>query len=630
VVTTKIRAKAAALGAAVTLTAGLPACDQILGLTGDPTLRDAGHSPTCPVVSPDPAKLKLDIVFVIQNSRSMGDKEEILALAVPRLVERARNPLCFDADDLPLPAGKQPPTGTAACPPGSQRKLPASQDIHVGVISSSLGGHGSDACPALESFSCGGGAPNTSNNDQGHLISRADPCAPDPVPTYQGKGFLAWDPLQMDVPPGENDPDALSDGIGRLARGVGQVGCGYASQLESWYRFLVDPNPYQTITVDAQGLALPQGTDQALLQQRADFLRPDSLLWIIMLTVKNDCSIKESGQSYLVAQLRNPSNPNANFHLPRARQECAANPDDPCCKSCGEPRGSCPPDPMCESSPTLTDQEDDVNLRCWDQKRRFGIDFLYPVDRYVKALTSPEVPDRDGAMKPNPIFGGQRGCNMVLLTGIVGVPWQDVARQANDLGQGFMNADELSQKRAGGVTQWDIILGDPSNHEKPLDPHMIESNAPRQGTNPLTGDTLALPSAAPGPGPDNINGHEYTPGTDMGVQVVADDLEYACIFPVQKPIDCSVPSSFCDCNDPLNDNPLCEPDPSKGGNRTMQVRAQAYPGIRQLEVLRALGPQGVVASICPAQYTDEARADYAYQPAVEALARQAGSLLQKP
>ena len=34
--------------------------------------------------------------------------------------------------------------------------------------------------------------------------------------------------------------------------------------------------------------------------------------------------------------------------------------------------------------------------RCWQQKRRFGIDFLYPVDRYVDALTKTTVADREG------------------------------------------------------------------------------------------------------------------------------------------------------------------------------------------------------------------------------------------
>jgi hypothetical protein len=31
--------------------------------------------------------------------------------------------------------------------------------------------------------------------------------------------------------------------------GAGQIGCGYEAQLESWYRFLVDPTPAE-ITLD--------------------------------------------------------------------------------------------------------------------------------------------------------------------------------------------------------------------------------------------------------------------------------------------------------------------------------------------------------------------------------------------
>src|SRR5262249_51669869 len=148
------------------------------------------------------------------------------------------------------------------------------------------------------------------------------------------------------------------------------------------------------------------------------------------------CSTKEYGQFWLVNQLRNPGNPMQTFHLPPARAECAVNPNDPCCKSCGDNQGACPADPMCAVKPVLSDLEDDINLRCWDQKRRFGIDFLYPVDRYAHGLTAPMVPDRVGAMVPNPIFtdlnpndpiSTVRTPDMVFLMGIVGVPWPDIA-----------------------------------------------------------------------------------------------------------------------------------------------------------------------------------------------------------
>src|SRR5438445_13843434 len=70
----------------------------------------------------------------------------------------------------------------------------------------------------------------------------------------------------------------------------------------------------------------------------------------------------------------------------------------------------------------------------------------------------------------------------------------------------------------------------------------------------------------------------------------------------------------CDCGDPANDNPLCDPS-----NKTTQVRAKAYPALRELSALRGLGPKGVVASACPKQVTDASAADYGYRPAVNAI-----------
>jgi hypothetical protein len=286
------------------------------------------------------------------------------------------------------------------------------------------------------------------------------------------------------------------------------------------------------------------------------------------------------------------------------------------------------------TNPTTDDQTDNVNLRCWDQKRRFGIDFLYATDRYVTGLTAPVVPDRSGNMQPNPIFTNLdpatykdatvRDPGLVVLAAVIGVPWQDLARDPQDLTQGYKSAEELALA-TNGVTTWDIILGDPTKLQKPLDPHMIELDAPRMGTNPVTGDVIAPPSMTAG-GPDKISGHEYTPGTVMGVQVSPDDLEFACIFPLQTPLDCTDPSlPYCDCTDPLNDQPICDTNGSAG--RTLQTYAKAYPGLRQLSVLRDLGSQGVAGSICPAQQTDPTRADYAYRPTIQALVARVKSRL---
>src|SRR5262249_13616506 len=152
---------------------------------------------------------------------------------------------------------------------------------------SSLGGHGSDACNAMSPG-------KESNDDKAHLLSRLDPQnAGQQVPTYQNMGFLAWDPVQQMNPPGESDPIALAQQFSAMLLGVGQVGCGYESQLESVYRFLVDPSPAQSIVIDNMGIAQKQGVDTALLEQRKAFLRPDSMLIILSLSDENDCSIRE-------------------------------------------------------------------------------------------------------------------------------------------------------------------------------------------------------------------------------------------------------------------------------------------------------------------------------------------------
>src|SRR5918995_3648511 len=41
---------------------------------------------------------KIDLLFMIDNSRSMSDKQEILQLAVPDLVSRLVNPICVDSE----------------------------------------------------------------------------------------------------------------------------------------------------------------------------------------------------------------------------------------------------------------------------------------------------------------------------------------------------------------------------------------------------------------------------------------------------------------------------------------------------------------------------------------------------
>jgi len=470
--------------------------------------------------------------------------------------------------------------------------------------------------------------PTVTNNDQGHLLSRSSPTGGGTVPTYQSLGFLAWDPSQQLSPPGETNAGTLGQRLTAMVDGLGEVGCGLESQLESWYRFLVDPNPYLSIE-ESGGKAVATGTDTVLLDQRKAFLRPDSLLVVIMLSDENDCSIRDGGQYFYAA--KGQSSGGSAYHLPAPQITCATNPNDPCCRSCGQSDDGCPPKGA-ECANSLDPTSDSINLRCYDQKRRFGIDFLYPVDRYLEGLTQAYVTDRDGNLAANPVFSDLdptddihtiRGPERVLFAGIVGVPWQDIARRTGggspDLlagldahgaaRGGFQSADELVSNGT-----WDLILGDPADYVDAQDPLMHESISPRSGTNPLTGQAIAAPSSGYLANP--VNGHEYSIPNH-------DDLQYACIFPLPVSRDCSAQSMplGCECANGSNDNPLCE-SPS-GANGTTQYFAKAYPGRRELALVKALGGRGALGSICPAQQQTASSLDYAYEPAIAAIVENA-------
>ncbi|EYF06118.1 hypothetical protein [Chondromyces apiculatus] len=430
---------------------------------------------------------------------------------------------------------------------------------------------------------------------------------PIPEQKYGGEADLRT-PTDADA----NDT-ALLPTLTEMVRGVGQSGCGYEAQFESWYRFLVDPEPYTSIMVK-DGWATLEGKDDALLGQRADFLRPDSLLAILMLSDENDCSMREGRDNVIIAD---------GGRMPRPRAECAVDPSHPCCKSCLQERGECPVDPTCypngdSTKPVLglEEEEDPANLRCFEQKRRFGVDFLYPVDRYTKALTSRQIQNRKGELVDNPLFsdlgGGDgrvnvRDPSLVFFAGIVGVPWQDIARDPANPGAGVKNSDELSAPVGSFASTWEVILGNPGEHVPPADPFMRESLEPRAGTNPI----LDVALSAPGATPNAINGTEWTIPKK-------DDLQFACVFPLTVAKDCSVSGTpGCDCQK-SPDIPLCDVDPGSGA-RTLQTRAKAFPGLRELEVIRSLDTQGIVGSVCPAQLDDPEAADFGYRPTIGAI-----------
>lgn len=557
---------------------------------------------------------KIDLLFMIDSSASMADKQAILADAVPDLLRRLTQPDCVRFPDGARVVGST----VEQCPDGYHREFKPVDDIHIGVLSSALSLPGSDYCEA--------------HNDVG-LLTRA-PGESGTGPDIDGRRFIVWNP---------GDPNGSTAQFEQLVRGVGESGCGLESSLESWYRFLVDPAPPSSWVAvpcvegdDKLRCREPGPADTRILEQRKAFLRPDSLLAVIMLTDENDCSINPRFQGWFASA--------DNIVLSRGTAACDTDPDSPECMSCASTAVSAAEHPECAEDQPIPHSDYGKGVRCWDQKRRFGADFLYPIERYVRGLTETHI---DGVL--NPVFCSEpdpndptvcatpyRPRDFVVLGGIVGVPWQDIAENPQDLSEGYraaaqfsMTASQLAEQgipAPGGVvdqtTLWDVIVGPTlPNHAPaaallPIDPLMQESVDPREGVNPALGAPLARPDAHADANP--INGHEWNAVHD-------EQLQFACVFDLPQPFECQPGDYLCDCSNlDGRNNPLCQD--AQGNYTHMQRKAKAYPGRRHLAVLKGLGERGIPASICPSTL-DTSRPDYGYRPAIEAIVDRLASTL---
>jgi hypothetical protein len=558
---------------------------------------------------PQAEAAKVDLLLAIDNSISMAEKQQLFAKTIPELLTRLLSPHCVN------PTGgvtAMPTSPDAACPAGSAREFEPLRDLHVGVITSSLGSHGAagarDVCVSA------------GDNDHAHLV----PLVRDGVDSYDGKGYLKWDPDGLANPPGESDVTAFAASLSTMIQSAGETGCGYEAQLESVYRFLVDPAPPQSIVMPAGTTTTgPVGVDQELLNERANFLRPDSSVVVLMLTDENDCSIQDEGYGWLMARAA---------PMYRSTSVCHTNPNDACCQSCAEVKANagCPEigqDPECLKGNTLPVANDDLNLRCFHQKQRFGFELLYSTERYVSGFGDGLVPNRTGKLVPNPLFhrdGVDRDRSLFTLAVIGGVPWQDIATAGSLTGDTleYLTAEELASKK-----RWSVILGDPDTFTDPSDPFMHESTEERTGKNPFTAESLVA-STSTNPLANSINGHEQLNQGDR-------DLQYACTFPLPEPFACDKArfdaNKGCDCF--LEDNgynrPLCNP-PAGGPAGTTQYYGKGYPALRELAVAEQLGRRSVLGSICARNTQDEARSDYGYRPVFGAIGRRVASTLVKP
>ncbi|HEY1960079.1 MAG TPA: hypothetical protein VGH28_30930 [Polyangiaceae bacterium] len=658
---------------------------------------------------------KVDLLFAIDNSASMGDKQDLLALAVPILVGRLLNPNCVSTDTTltckaagdctgALGANAQCDTtgnnGAGQCfvagdsgggdnqcksIAGTKAEFAPVHDMHVGIVSSSLGAGGGDVCAVS-------GSDPTHLDDQGHLLNRTfngttEGTVANAKPADgNGGNFLAWLPTNDPKNAGKTPPNVtpytdstqLVTDFTSLIKGVQQAGCGLEAQLESWYRFLVQPDPYGSIqggVASGNSSVTYQDVDSTLLKQRHDFLRPDSLVAIIQLTDEEDSwSDPRWGSGFGFATRANtfPGAPPglANTGVgPRETSACDApfDPNNPTtwgpnsaqctscafqgtsgdanCQSCPPGAATCPAKgwyvPASTTAPITA--VDGLNVRYGEQYmlQRYGLDPQYDIQRYVDGLRSTQVPDRDheddngasssvGHYAPikncvNPLFAdslpdgsdtsagalctglklGSRTPDLVFYAIIGGVP-----NSLIDDGNGNLKLDLTSG-------DWEKILGhDPAHYDTTnIDPHMIESLAPRPG---LTG-----PGATYNLGNDPDNGREWNT-LSSNAQT---DLQFACTFDLPAPRPCGTGASSCDClgnavTDP-GGPPLCDV-----ANRTSQIKGKAYPTIRELRVAKGLGQQAVVASLCAKVVSGDSNSpSFGYNGAMQAIVNRLKSAL---
>ncbi|MBX3262730.1 MAG: hypothetical protein KIS78_18565 [Labilithrix sp.] len=563
-----------------------------------------------------PAIEKIDLLVMVDNSASMADKQRILADAVPDLLEGLVRPKCVDKTTREPVGVLSEPTKPDAemCPSGSEPAFPPITDMHIGVISSSLGGMGSAMCSRAD---------NPRNDDRGHLLARGES---GDVAAAGDLHFLAWYPdveknrdkvRHPDPPvPKTTDVGALGAAFRDLIVGVGQDGCGLEAQLESVYRFLVQPDPWTSIEkVDGRATYGPASqVDVELLRQRAAFLRPDSLVAVIVLTDEDDStadplSFQGSGWRFMEKPVRD-----------RATAACAEDPASEDCTSCL----FAPDAPGC-SPPKYAESEDQHNVRFHRMKERFGVDPQFPIARYVDALTKPRVPLREHEHDGSGNYAPKAGCtNPLFAARLPTEPNEDLCR----LPRGPRSPGLVYFAVIGGVPStlvpdaprtaaddpkpidWTKVLGrDPARwDEAGIDPHMIPSRAPRPG----------LPPPSARDDADPVHGREWT--TDGA------DLQFACTFdlyergpggeavPIRRACgDAERQRGLCDC-DGAKDAPLCAAD-----DRSVQVRGKAYPSRRPLMVVKELDEQGIATSLCPKQLTEPDADDYGYRPAVRAI-----------
>ena len=576
--------------------------------TPDASDPDAGPQKPGPATSS-----KVDVLFVVDNSRSMVEKQALLAASAGRFIERLVTPKCLDETFAVVGDSVD-----GVCKTGKIEHSPV-KDMHVGVLTSSLGGLASDSCPA---DALPGG-----NDDKGRLVNRPN------LSTAPG-GYLAFAPGS--AAPAIGDSATLVRDTLSLVGGVGDKGCGFEGPLEAMHRFLIAPDPAGAAR--SGNMANRASIDGTVLAQRKAFLREDSVVAIVVLTDEDDSTVDPysvGGQGWAFMNATFPSSAGVagaqrpagrgGSTAPRGTAACLSNPASPNCTSCGfkaDPRVQ--NDTSCAANEGFYGpNEDDLNVRFHEMKRRYGVDPQYPIKRYVDGLSALMVSrgskehDANGNYLDatecrNPLYAkglpadasgelcqlaaGPRSPFDVFFTVLAGMP--------STLGS---KADAKGAPTPLAAGDWEKLVGrNPDTYDATgIDPHMLQSTSPRAGL--------------PGPGASNtadpVHGREWSTG---GVE-----LQSACTFAFATPVPCTTANrETCECGTGTT-APFCS-----SSDPTIQERGRAVPGIRHLRVAKGLGEQAIVGSICPIQTSDPSRNDFGYAPTLAQLGTRIGQRLK--
>ena len=584
---------------------------------------------------------QVDILFMIDNSTSMGDKQKLLSQAVPLLVNRLVQPNCVDGQGNALTdadggVATVDPT-SLTCATGTP-EFPAVHDMHIGIVSSSLGDFGvstgGDNDPA--NWACAGHdytvtvagtdagvfhTGNDSQNDHAQLLNRTQgfPAAgggPDPeaTPAADPSNYLSWFPM-VTANDGKAPPITtpilnatdLSNDFESLVTGVQQFGCGFEGQLESWYQFLIQPDPWASISVTNK-VASRVGVNTTVLKQRHDFLRPTSLVAVIAVSDEDDSTVDPgsfSGTSWVFED-------RPVLALPTT--DCAANPNSATCTSCEiiANNGQLAAHPECQQTGAPTsfatystnpqpNDPDNPNVRFARMKQRFGIDPQYPVSRYLNGLVGTNsvynVPDRrgenhgsDGRYNPtnncrNPLYAaslpdgtglsatiatdtppsdadlntlcnlqpGTRDPSLVFFGFIGGVPWQLLTHNPTTATTD-PNVAFIAQSSGDDIPEstWTQLIGNsPETYDySGQSAYMQVSLMPRAMLSPPSSSNTM----------DPFNGREYytAPPTKASAMNNGADLEYACTFQLPNKLDCSAAAIAADKPNTLPYNGLLQ------------------------------------------------------------------------